>query len=493
MKKIAVLVFLAATVIAIRELIFHVQLIAPPPTTPDEFTQRPATAESMAIVPITVPLHSLARKLNEVVPPSLSEEKDDPTDLLTEDKAKISLNRGEVVCTIEKGRLKIVLPIVDGEASISGRFGAKKKNKGLLGALEDVASVDTSGSVKNINGKIIMWMMPTLTPDWSVVPNIDVVVDVTNADIELKDIGKVASVRGVIEEKIKNKQGELIAKMNALLADSKLLRDPANEYWKKGFIVRRLHESESAWLVITPARVIAQPVNFDKDAITLSVGIAAKSDIVHQATAPDNPPSEMPPLDVTGGAANGLKIQLPVAVNYALLNNAIGRRIEEIKLESDEYSVTFESIEIGALGDRLLATVVATGKPNWWDRTTATIRVVGRPYLDVRRKQLSVVDLDFDANSKNLLASSAAWLLKPIILQELKNALVVDTEDVEEDVIRDANLRIGEYIKQAPREIALDANLASLAISDLRVTPDALYIVVTATGAVKIIARELVL
>lgn len=491
-KKAFVIIIGALIVMvpAVRELAFHVKLIAPPPDTALEFTQKPATTDTVALISIKTPVSALINKANAVLPTRFSDSESDPTNWLTDDTSSFSIYRKDVRGSIDGNRLRLDIPLYNGTATIKGVFGVKRKNKGFLGDLEKLASKKVSGSVKDIDGIVTVLAAPTLTPNWTIKPNASININITNA--EIKVVGnKIASVRGLVEKKINEEKKDILQDMNNLLSRSQLIKEPVAKLWEKGFITQRLDSDESAWLVITPTKVISSPITFHNGTIDIGVGISASTKILHQIEVPDNPITELPLLDITSTITPGVNLNLPIAINYKLLNDAFKRNIESLKIESDGYEIVLNDVEIEANGDKLVAIIEVTGKSNWWEKTTATVNVLGRPHLDADRNELSVVELEFDARSKDILVNSAAWLLKPIILEKLSEALYVDLSEVEREVVKKASKELESLNDKIPSEVALQANIEAFKLTDLRLTPDVMYLVVGATGSVTLSASEL--
>ena len=176
-------------------------------------------APSRLGIDLQVSLPALAKAINQVVPKTYSGVENDALGgAATDDTLKWNVTLGEITLNPAGDALDVYVPITAGHATVHGRFGVKKKNKGPLGWIEEIAGFTASQSA-DFAGTVKGTMRPRIMPDWTVQPGLALSVDLSKAEAGLfGDLNVKLSFRDAIKNKLASVLNDKAADINRRLA-----------------------------------------------------------------------------------------------------------------------------------------------------------------------------------------------------------------------------------------------------------------------------------
>lgn len=161
--------------------------------------------------------------------------------------------------------------------------------------------------------------------------------------------------------------------------------------------------ADSLWLAMRPEAVQRGAVRDSGDSIEVAMALRARPTIFYGAR-PDFAPVPLPSLEI-GTVSEGLDLRMESRIPYdaagALMLEALGSR------EFHQGGRTFrvDSLAIFAIGgDRLAMELVLSGD------IAARLFLVGKPVIDPRTGRISVLDLDFDVSTRDVVLAAASWI-----------------------------------------------------------------------------------
>jgi hypothetical protein len=165
------------------------------------------------------------------------------------------------------------------------------------------------------------------------------------------------------------------------------------------------------------------------------------------------------------------------------LNEELGGK--RFKLDSDTHLIP-EDISTQSFGDRALVKMKFTILRKSKKDLRGELFLVGKPTYDRNNEAIVFEDIDFDLNTKNILARSAGWLKQGQLLGEIKKHAVYP---------------IGQYINEARIELQqlgyLNTDFASfrvqnpdLNVEGIYVTENDIRIYLDATGKMEVKLKE---
>lgn len=195
----------------------------------------------------------------------------------------------------------------------------------------------------------------------------------------------------------------------------------------------------------------------------------------------------LPGIMVNEDTVNHINITLPLAITYASLDHYLKEELVGKKFKMDpETNLIPEDISTQSFGDRALLKMKFTILRKSKKDLRGELFLVGKPTYDRNNEAIVFEDIDFDLNTKNILARSAGWLKQGQLLGEIKKHAVYP---------------IGQYIDEARIELQqlgyINTDFASfqvqnpeLIVDDIYVTENDIRIYLDATGKMEVKLKE---
>ena len=198
-----------------------------------------SSKQSSISVSVSSPLKAVETAANNRIPKKIFGLVEDPTDLLTEDTIKWTINLGKLTVAERSEKIAVSIPIT-GTATLHGRFGVKKKNKGLLGLLEEVAGF-TFQETPTFAGVISGTLSPDINSDWAVNANLNAKITLSKAETLLFGKAIKISFRGAIQKEIDKEIKSLTKDLNTYLASDDSLRNEIQHLWESLHFLSLIH------------------------------------------------------------------------------------------------------------------------------------------------------------------------------------------------------------------------------------------------------------
>jgi hypothetical protein len=257
--------------------------------------------------------------------------------------------------------------------------------------------------------------------------------------------------------------GTASGQLDAELSRGANLRPRMEQLWSA--LNEPVQIAQSAWLALRPTSVGVTPFSADDNQLRAGISLSAKPSIILGAK-PSTVPSALPnAIDVPGG--NQFSIQLPVDAQYG----TISRQIDSLFQLSHgglrypavgSYYVKPTDLQLYGYGTKAVLRVRFEGSAK------GVIYLVGTPSYDAVRNILSVPDLDYTFETKNVLLKLAKWTEGDRLRADLRNRL---TLKLGPEVAAARALAISA-INRHVGPVALSGRIDDLRILELYVQPD---------------------
>lgn len=232
---------------------------------------------------------------------------------------------------------------------------------------------------------------------------------------------------------------------------------------------------------------IPQKINLNQQLTAdnkLKLNIGLEGQVITQVgERPNVRPQPLPKLSTNKNTVNQLAMTLPLAVTYSTLDRYLNRELADKPLKIDpETHLIPRKISTQSFGDRALVKMDFLLERTNKKDLTGELYLVGKPGFDEQNEAIVFDDIDFDINTKNILANVAGWLRQDQLLNLLKKHTVYP---------------IGPYLAEARDELQrlnyLSTDFASfqvinpkLDIAGIYVTEGDIRIYVDASGQMDI-------
>jgi hypothetical protein len=144
--------------------------------------------------------------------------------------------------------------------------------------------------------------------------------------------------------------------------------------------------------------------------------------------------------------------------------------------------VKVSNVNAEAKGDWIVVSFQFTASRGGWigERAKGKLYALGRPTYDLNSQTISVSQLDYDVNTKNVVLNVAKWLLKPEILQAASKAATVKVAPL----LADAKTKANQYCAtlQAPPGIKPTLTIDAINLDDVRLNGGDFFLLVKANG-----------
>ena len=193
----------------------------------------------------------------------------------------------------------------------------------------------------------------------------------------------------------------------------------AETIWQK--LQEPIELRPNQWLEFNPRDARVGPITSNGTLLVkTSVNLVMEPKIV-SGSRPEIVSTSLPPLQLTALPLEGFHLALPIAVDYARIN----QRLEE-EMIGQEFqtpvgdTVKVEGVQLYGSGDRLILALRVSGGVN------GNLYATGTPVFEEGLGILRFVDLDFTVDTRNVLVRSANWMFHENILSSLKAHAVID-------------------------------------------------------------------
>src|SRR5690606_9240573 len=172
--------------------------------------------------------------------------------------------------------------------------------------------------------------------------------------------------------------------------------------------------------------------------LKLNVGLEGKV-VTFLGDKPEIKPSPIPGLFYNDDTTNRLDVTLPIAVSYTVLDEYLNRELGGQNFRVDKQTNFIpKAISTQSYGDRALVQMDFVLERDGRKNISGELFLVGKPTFDAEGEAIRFEDIDFDINSKNILANNASWLKQNELLAIIQKR---------------AHFPIGAYISQARLEL----------------------------------------
>jgi uncharacterized membrane-anchored protein YjiN (DUF445 family) len=142
------------------------------------------------------------------------------------------------------------------------------------------------------------------------------------------------------------------------------------------------------------------------------------------------------------------------------------------------YSVTVTDLDLYGQNDNLIIKAGITGS------VTGDIYLRGQPYYDAQSRSVTLKNLTYDLETKNLLQKAASWLLKSSLAKTIEKNMTFPVGNQIDAVRQSVQERLANY--SLATGVTLTGKIDNVLPDQVYLTPTAVVAVVYATGKVNV-------
>jgi len=216
-------------------------------------------------------------------------------------------------------------------------------------------------------------------------------------------------------------------------------RNLVGETWKAfSEPIKVTQDNIEAFIYTVPKKIRINEQLTSDNKLRLNIGIEGEV-ISHVGQRPQTQPGPLPGLFYNGDTSNRLDITLPLAISYAALDNYLNQELANKVFRLDKQTTILpKNLSTQSFGDRTLLHMDFRLERSGKKDLSGELYLVGKPAFNPEKEAIVFNDIEFDLNTKNILANSASWLKQAQLLELIS---------------KHASFPIGPYIKDARMEL----------------------------------------
>ncbi|QMW06466.1 DUF4403 family protein [Spirosoma foliorum] len=254
------------------------------------------------------------------------------------------------------------------------------------------------------------------------------------------------------------------------------IRTPVLKVWNTLREPYLLSEKYRTYLQVVPKRVLITPLRFEGRIIRATIGIEGFTLTTTGAKPEVHPAVSLPDLTVVSQVKDDFQIGLLSEATYPEVAKIAAEEFvgKSFSFNENRYHVTITSIDLYGQNENLIIKAGLKGTIN------GDIYLRGRPYYDAHDQTISLKDLHFDLDTKNILAQSASWLLKGTFARTLEKQLTIPVGSQ----IADMQKLLQQQLKnnQLAKGVVINGQIDEIRPDQVYLTPTAMLAVVNAHG-----------
>jgi hypothetical protein len=293
-------------------------------------------------------------------------------------------------------------------------------------------------------------------------------------------VGFTIPVTNMVSKLIDKNLGGITKAIDQQVRRNVDLRTPVLNAWNTLREPRLISEQYRTYLQVVPKRILITPLRFEGRVIRATIGIEG-----HMLTTTGNkpvvPPAvSLPDLTVVPQVKDDFQIGLLSEASYPEAAKLVAEEFvgKSFSFSDNRYSITITSMDMYGQNDNLIIKAGLKGTVN------GDIYLRGRPYYDPHEQTISLKDLQYDLDTKNVLQQSASWLLKGTFARTLQKELTIPVGSQ----IADMQKLLQEQLRnnQITKGITINGRIDEIRPDQVYLTPTALLAVVNARGRIDV-------
>lgn len=320
-----------------------------------------------------------------------------------------------------------------------------------------------------------------ISPDWQVLTE----TTVDSYDWITEPVIKVAGfnlpVKSMVSRTLSRNFEKITQAIDEQVGNTIDLKKYVRQAWDLARRPVELSRDYNTWLVVVPTGFVMTPLVVKNNIIRSTIGLRGYTQTITSATPPVIVPApQLPDLQVVEKIPNAFRVGLISKVSYqeaARLAKAefVGKTFS---FSNGRYVVEVTDIDLFGQNEHLIIKAALKGS------MTGTIYLRGIPHYDPVSKNLSLKNLDYDLDTRNVILKTAGWLLQGKFSAMIERSFVFpmgeqinEAQSSVQNMLSHNNLAKGITLKGTLEEIVPDR---------VYLTPDDIYSVVFAKGKVSL-------
>jgi hypothetical protein len=255
--------------------------------------------------------------------------------------------------------------------------------------------------------------------------------------------------------------------------DSVQLKAKIAPLWLNAFNPTLVSKEFSAWLKLTPEKIVMSPLLAANNQIQLSIGLITGAEITVGPKPAAAPARALPPVQQLSSFDKNFNVLLGTDIFFADLTNALKPVLLD-KTFGEDKKITVKGFELKGLDGRLVVALTATGDFD------GQLLIQAKPTYNAQTNALTFENVDFDTKNAGWLISAGSWLFSSKIRNTIKSKL--DSTVLEQ--VEQSRLKASAALSsvQLADHVKLSGAVKSLHLGEANVLDDRLSLQIVAQG-----------
>lgn len=320
-----------------------------------------------------------------------------------------ALRTGPVAVSAENGQLALQLPF---------QLHAALKASGFLSFAK--AEGDAQGTAMAETAL-------SLGPDWRLRSHLGGRIALTNAHLRVGPL--TTNVTEVWDQSEQSLAGPIWRALDGEISRIEL-KPRIEALWTSAFQPIEVGKKPVSWLVLKPQSLGVLQPQLSHGALTLSLAVTARGEVVVQDQKPLNPPASLPQPAPLGEASNRFSIAIPFLLPYARAGQLALDRLRQKPLRAASMKMVFSELRILPSADDVVVETRFCADPPWdpagWFASCGQVYLRGVPKFDPSTGIMRVTSLRYDVASANIMLEMMRAFAPGTLSSVIEQHLVFD-------------------------------------------------------------------
>jgi hypothetical protein len=397
----------------------------------------PEPAPSVVSIPISLTAETVAGKVERLVPKGQSKEDE-----------WHELGKFPVVGTVyvrekwERDPLRFSISGNRAEVSAHVRYRARIAERACLPVVGCrwivLASCGHDGPMATLDVGLrttVAWRN-----DWTVVPRTrprpvraGVRCRLTRANIDVTER---------VQEEVQKQLNRVAPQVDAEMRKAVDLRSRMEDAWSE--VQKPIRADDSVYVLLRPDSIAVAPPTASGARISTVVTVRVRPQVII-GPRPQVQPLPLPNYTRARAGSDRFRIVMTAELPYTIANELLSKAVVGQKLTFRDHTVQVKRAWMYGSGDGVVVGVRVAGDAR------GTLYFVGHPVYNANTREMSVPDLDFSVETRNVAGNAAGWLLHERLRDELRAAARFSVGDRIEKVRADVDKALDRDLSRAVR------------------------------------------
>lgn len=296
----------------------------------------------------------------------------------------------------------------------------------------------------------------------------------------LKIVGLNIPVTSIVSRIIDNNLGKISKALDEQVRNQIDLRTPVLTAWNTVRQPYLISEQYRTWLLVVPKRILITPFRFEKGGIRSTLGIEGYT-LTQTGPKPDvRPATTIPELVVAKEIPDQFRIGLLSEATYPEATKIVSEEFvgKSYEFREGRYKITITGIDLYGQNNNLIIKATLQGSLN------GAVYLRGRPYYDAETRTISLRDLHYDLDTRNILYRTANWLLQGSFTRTLEKQLTIPVGDQIDEARKSFQTRLTN--NQVVKGVVINGKLEQVTPDQVYLTQESMLAVVYVSGKVNL-------